>query len=164
MVSHTVSHADLTVLTAAELDFELRTSQEWLQARGYRGSNVLVAPYHQFDDAVRVAAEQYYDAARIMSATETVPATLVEWVPTTPFQLTAIEPEVLGYTTAAGREEVRALVQRTVEEGAFLDVFFHQVPPENVDAFRALMDILWEFRDRVLPYHELFPVTPREVR
>ncbi len=164
MVSHTVNHADLTTLTEAERDLELRESQEWLLARGYRGSNVLIAPYHRFDEAVRAAAGQYYDAARIMSATETVPATLEAWMPDAPLQLTAVEPEVLGYTTAAGREEVRALLQQTVDEGAFLDVFFHQVPPENVDAFRALMDILWEFRDRVLPYHELFPVAPREVR
>jgi hypothetical protein len=164
MVSHTVTHDSLSTLTAADLEFELRESQAWLQARGYRGTDILIAPYHDLTAAVEAAAAQYYVAGRGMSATETEPETMEGWMPTNPFGLTAVEADLLPYTSAAGREKLRGLLQRAVDEGAFLDVFFHQVPTDRVGAFRALLQVLWEFRDRVLPYHELFPPSPRVVR
>ncbi len=84
-------------------------------------------------------------------------------MPDDPHQLTAREADLLPYTTAAGRDELRTLLRRVVEEGAFLDIFFHRVPAENVSALRELLVVLDEFRPRVLPYHELFPVTTRTV-
>ena len=85
-------------------------------------------------------------------------------MPVTPFDLTGMEADSLPYTTAAGRERLRALLQRTVDEGVFVDIFFHKVPPENVDALRETLSVLEPFKDRVLPYHLLFPPVPREVR
>lgn len=163
MVSHTVSHDSLTTLSPAELDYELRTSQAWIDARGYRGSHIFVAPYHAFTDAERAAASAYYTAARGASANATVPDTMVAWMPVLPFHLTGIDAEDLPYTTPAGRDRLRDLLQRTRDEGRFLDVYFHQVPPENVDAFRAFLEVLEEFRERVLPYHELYPALARPV-
>ena len=49
------------------------------------------------------------------------------------------------------------------DEGAFLDLFFHHLPPGNVDAFRATLAVVDEFRERVLPYHELYPAFARSV-
>lgn len=163
MVSHTVSHDTVTTLSPAELDFELRASQEWLDARGYRGSDVIVIPYHEFDEPQRIASSTYYTAARGASAGEFAPDTLVSWLPSNPYMLTGIDADVLPYTTVAGRDRLRALLQRTVDEGAFLDVYFHHIPPANVAAFRATLAVLEEFEDRVLPYHELFPAWARGI-
>ena len=88
MVSHTVTHDSLTTLSPTELDFELRASQQWLVDRGYNGSNVFIAPYHDYTDSERAATASYYTAARGYSATATVPDTLVLWMPDNPYQLT----------------------------------------------------------------------------
>ncbi|MEM7417009.1 MAG: Ig-like domain-containing protein [Gemmatimonadota bacterium] len=163
MASHTLSHSDLTTLTEAQLDFELRESKAWLDARGYRGTNVLIAPYHQFEAREKIAASQYYVAARGAAANETTPDTLVAWRPPNPYELTGIDVDQLPYTTAEGREILRDMLQRTADEGRFLDVLFHQIPAGNVAAMRATLEIIEEFRERVLPYHELFPIFARTV-
>lgn len=163
LVSHTMSHSSLPTLNAAELDYELRASQVWLNARGYRGANVLIAPYHDFDEPTRAAAAEYYAAARGASSNIVTPDSLVAWKPSDPYELTGIDVEQLPYTTVEGRERLRTLLQRTADEGAFLDVVFHQVPPENQAALRATLEIVDDFRDRVLPYHELFPVFARSI-
>jgi peptidoglycan/xylan/chitin deacetylase (PgdA/CDA1 family)/type 1 fimbria pilin len=163
IVSHTLEHDSLPTLSPAELDYDLRTSQQWIVDRGYRGWNVFVAPYHAYGPDERAAVAQYYDASRGMSSSEFVPDSIVSWMPDDPHQLTGREADLLPYTTPSGRSELRTLLQRVVDEGGFLDIFFHQVPPENVDALRELVLVLADFRSRVLPYHELFPVLPRVV-
>jgi peptidoglycan/xylan/chitin deacetylase (PgdA/CDA1 family) len=163
VVSHSLEHDSLPSLSPSELDYDLRTSQQWIIDRGYRGWNVFVAPYHAYGPAERAAVAQYYDASRGVSSSQFVPDSLVSWMPDDPHQLTAREADLLPYTTATGRDELRTLLQRTIDEGAFLDIFFHQVPEQNVEALRALLVVIEEFRPRVLPYHELFPVLARTV-
>lgn len=163
MVSHTVSHVSLSTLSEAEMYFELRASQEWLEARGYAGSNVLIAPYHEFGPAERAAVADVYTAARGTSAEAFVPDSLVGWMPDNPYLLTGVEADALPYTEEAGRSRLRDLLQRTLDEGVFMDLYFHQVPPENADAFREALMIVAEFSDRVLPYHQLYPVFARAV-
>ena len=84
-------------------------------------------------------------------------------MPSNPYLLRGIDAESLPFTTAAGRNRLRALLQRTADEGAFLDVYFHKMLPGNVDALRATLEVLAEFEDRVLPYHELYPLWARPV-
>jgi peptidoglycan/xylan/chitin deacetylase (PgdA/CDA1 family) len=163
MVSHTVSHDSLSTLSAGELDFEMRASQSWLEARGYAGSNVFVAPYHDFGPTERAAAAQYYTAARGTSATAFVPDSLASWQPENPYELTGLEAANLPFTSVAGRDRLRDILQRTLDEGLFVDLFFHQIAPEDVDALRATLTVVAEFRDRVLPYHELYPIWARAV-
>lgn len=163
MVAHTVTHDSLPTLTAGELDFELRAGQQWLVDRGFRGSNVFVAPYHEFEDREKVAAAGYYTAARGTSAHTFSPDSLVSWMPDRPFDLTGMEAVDLPYTTVQGRDRLRALLQRTIDEGAFVDLFFHQIPAADVADFQALMDVVAEFRERVLPYDRLYPVWARTV-
>jgi uncharacterized protein YjdB len=164
LVSHTVSHDSLSTLSDLELDAELRLSQRWLVDRGFeRGSDVIIVPYHDFGGRERVAASAYYEVARGASANAVVPDSMVYWQPTNPYELTGIDAEQLPYTTVAGRDRLRAMLQRTRDEGRFLDVFFHQVPPANVDALRETLAVIDEFRDRVLPYHELYPELARTV-
>lgn len=162
MVSHSVSHDSLTTLSPAALAHELGESRAWLRSRGYRGADIFVAPYHDFDDAVRAETAGYYRAARGISTNATVPETLVPWMPDLPYHLTGLEADTF-YTWPEGRAYLRSLMQRAVDEGAFLDLFFHQIPPETVEDFRAFLADLHSFGDRVLPYHELFPPEPRTV-
>jgi uncharacterized protein YjdB len=163
MVSHTLAHDSLSTLSAAEMDYDLRETRRWLEERGYRGSNVFIAPYHDYGPSERLAVSNHYTAARGISANAFSPDSLVQWMPDNPYLLTGIEAEFVPYTTPAGRDTLRALLQRTVDEGAFLDVFFHKVPPEDAADLRLLFEIVNEFRERVLPYHELFPLWARTV-
>ena len=39
----------------------------------------------------------------------------------------------------------------------------HMIPPQNVADLRATLEVLDEFRERVLPYHELYPIWARSV-
>lgn len=160
MPSHTVSHDSLPTLTPGELDFELQASKAWLDARGYRGTNVLIAPYHEFEERERIAASTYYTAARGEAA---FTDSLTTWRPDNPYRLAGFDAELLPFTTSAGRDVLRTLLQKAVDEGSFVDVYFHHMPVANVDAFRATLAVLDDFRDRVLPYHELYPLFARTV-
>ncbi len=163
MVSHSMTHDTLTTLTTGELDWQLRASRQWIDDQGYRGSNVFLVPFHIWGARERDAIGLYYEATRGTSANMVSPDSLVPWRPSNPYDLTGIEADDLPYTTVAGRDRLRALLQRTADEGAFLDVFFHHLPPENVEALRATLAVVDEFRERVLPYHELYPRFARSV-
>jgi peptidoglycan/xylan/chitin deacetylase (PgdA/CDA1 family) len=164
LVSHTVSHDSLTTLSDPVLDWELRQSRQWLLDRGFdRGADIFVAPYHDFGPRERLATSTYYQASRGASANAVVPDSLVLWQPTNPYELTGIDVDQLPYTTPVGRAHLRTILERTLAEGRFIDVFFHQVPPANVDAMRATLAIVDEFRERVLPYHRLYPDLARVV-
>lgn len=165
MVSHSISHDSLTTLSDELLDYELRNSQQWLIDRGFeRGAKIFIAPYHDFGLRERVAVSNYYDAARGVSSNAFIPDSLVFWKPSDSYELTGIDVEQLPYTTVLGRDQLRTLLQRTLDEGRFIDVLFHQVPSPNVTALRETLMIVDEFRDRVLTYHELYPELPRIVR
>jgi hypothetical protein len=163
MVSHGMTHDTLTTLTVGELDWELRASQQWIDDQGYRGSNIFIVPYHIWGARERNAIGTYYEAARGTTASMFSPDSLVPWRPSNPYDLTGIEADSLPYTTVAGRDRLRALLQRTADEGEFLDVFFHDVPAANVNDLRAMLAVVDEFRERVLPYHELYPRFARSV-
>ena len=69
----------------------------------------------------------------------------------------------MPFTTAPGRVRLRDILQRTVDEGAFVDLFFHKMELIDVPALRETLTVVQEFRDRVLPYHELYPIWARTV-
>lgn len=162
MVSHTVTHSDLTTLSAADLDNELRESKAWLEARGYRGTSVFVVPYHAWSARERAAIEEYYVAARGYTHNQFWPDSLVEWRPTDPFALTAHEPEFAPFTTEEGRQKTLEIVARAVSEAKFLDVFFHDIKPEAAEDFEKLIAGLAQYRDWIRTYDELFepPASP----
>ncbi len=164
MVSHSMTHDSLATASTGELDFELRTSQEWIDAQGYNGSNVFIVPYHSWGVRERDAIATYHEATRGTSADAGLPETLVPWRPPNPYDLTGIDADALPYTTVQGRDRLRALLQRTVNEGAFLDVYLHHLPAGNVQAFRDMLTVINDFRERVLPYHVLYPRFARAVQ
>lgn len=163
IVSHSMTHDSLTVISDGDLDWQLRASQAWIDAQGYQGSNVFVVPYHDWGDRERTAIAGYYEATRGTSADIVSPDSLVYWKPDNPYDLTGIEGPNLPFTTAAGRDRLRAILQRTMDEGRFVDVFFHHLDAADVDAFRQTLAVIDEFRERVLPYHELYPRYARTI-
>ena len=164
LVSHSVTHPNLPTLSDGELDYELRTSKQWLLDRGYtRGSNIFIAPYHDFLDRERIATAGYYQASRGTSANIVMPDSMVFWQPSNPYELTGIDVEQLPYTTTDGRAYLQTLLQRAMDEGRFIDVLFHQVEVADQAAFRATLTIIDQFRDRVLPYHLLYPEFARAI-
>lgn len=163
MVSHTVHHSLLSDLSDAELEEELRESQQWILENGFSGGQVLVVPYHQWGPREREAVGNAYRAARGATATHFWPDSLVRWMPSDSYGLTAIEADSLPYTSPEGRQRLREYLQRAVEDVLFLEVFFHEVPPDRMPAFRETAQILAEFGDRVRPYHEWYG-DPRVVR
>jgi uncharacterized protein YjdB len=164
IVSHSMTHDSLQTLSIGALDWELRASKQWIEARGYNGSNVFVVPYHSWGTRERNAIATYFEATRGTSADAVMPENLVAWRPANPYDLTGIDADALPYTTQQGRDRLRALLQRTATEGAFLDVYLHHLPGANVQAFREMLDVIDDFRDRVLPYHALYPRFARTVQ
>ena len=163
MVSHTVNHPRLPILSDSALDEELRESQRWISDNGFSGGQVFVVPHYDWGPRERQAIAKYYRAARGTSAAYFWPDSLVRWAPTDPFELTAFEADSLPFTSPDGRHRLRDLLTRTVEEGLFLELYFHQVPPDRIPAFRETAKVLAEFGDRVLPFHELYG-EPRIIR
>ena len=161
MVSHTVSHDSLPTLDPITLDYELRVSQQWLIDAGYNGGNIFIAPYHEYEERERIAAAGYYTASRGQDVDASVPDSLAAWMPSYPYELVGVPAENLPYDTVSGRDRLRDMLQFVVDNGLFVDLFFHQVPVAQ--DFQDVMDVVNEFRDRVVPYHELYPLFARTV-
>jgi peptidoglycan/xylan/chitin deacetylase (PgdA/CDA1 family) len=163
MVSHGMTHDSLPPLSAGELDYELRASKDWIDAQGYRGSNIFVVPFHSWGTRERHAVGAHYEAARGTSANSVSPDSLVSWRPSLPYELTGIEATSLPFTTVQGRDRLRSLLETAIAEGKFIDVFIHHLPSADVQAFREMLAVIDDFRERVLPYHMLYPRFARSV-
>ena len=159
IVSHSYNHPDLRTLTDAQLEHELRATQDWIRAHGYRGANIFIVPFHSWGARERDAIKRYYNTARGHSVFEFVPDSMATYPTTNQYGLTGYEPEYAPYTTPEGRAATRALMQRAVDEGKFVDIFFHQVPAENAAAFAEMVKIMAEFKPYIKTYATLFPGT-----
>lgn len=157
MASHTVSHPHLPTLTAGALEAELTGSRSWLEAHGFRGGNVFIVPFHDFGQRELEAIRRHYDAARIINATFYVPARFESWPPADPHALTSLEAELAPFTTEAGRAALEQQISLALAEGRFVDILFHDIAAADVDAFEQTVAMLAKFKDRIRPYHELFP-------
>ena len=160
MVNHTVTHRDLTTLTEAEVHAEVRDNRAWIERNGFRGGNVFVVPFHSWGERERNVIMQYATHARGYSVNQFPPTPRYEsYPPADRYGLTGFEPEFAPYTTPEGREQTRQIVDYAVKNNKFVDIFFHQIPTENVPAFREMMRILAEYKINIRTYHEAFPTT-----
>lgn len=157
MVSHTVSHPHLPTLTAGALEAELTGSRSWIEAHGFRGSNVFIVPFHDFGQRELDAIRRNFDAARITNATFYVPARFESWPPADPHALTSLEAELAPFTTEAGRAALEQQITLALDDGKFVDILFHDIAAADVDAFEQTVAMLAKFKDRIRPYHEHFP-------
>jgi peptidoglycan/xylan/chitin deacetylase (PgdA/CDA1 family) len=154
IVSHSVTHRDLTTLSNDELHTELRESKAWLQRHGFGPTDVFIVPFHRWGERERAAIQQYYSRARGFSANQFMPPMLVKYPVTQPYDITGYEPEFAPFTTAEGREQTLALVRRAIEQGEVIDLFFHQITTEQLPAFRTLMMSLAQYKANLRTWGE----------
>lgn len=157
IVSHSVSHPHLPLLTADELERELSASKSWIESNGFRGSSVFVVPYHEFGDRELNGIRQHYSAARIANANFYVPSRFESWPPDNPYALTSIEAEFAPFTTEAGRAALEQQIASALEDGKFVDILFHDITAADFPAFQETVAMLARFRASNRSYHELFP-------
>jgi hypothetical protein len=156
VVSHSVTHADLTTLSAAQLTDELTRSKAWIQQKGLRTGNIFVVPYHTWGDRELTEIKKYYGAARGYTINQFWPARFESWPPRDPYALAGYESEFAPFTTGAGREITMDYVERAVQNGEYLDLFFHRITPEQVAAFDALMKEIATHKANVRTFSQLF--------
>ena len=146
IVSHSLSHRDLTTLSSDELHRELRDSKAWVERNGFGPTDVFIVPFHRWGEREREAITGYYERARGISANQFMPPRLVDYPVTEPYDITGFEPEFAPFTTPEGREQTLAYVRRAVEQGEAIDLFFHQITTDQLPAFRTLMESIAEYK------------------
>jgi peptidoglycan/xylan/chitin deacetylase (PgdA/CDA1 family) len=155
VVSHTMSHRDLTTLSDADLDHELRDSKAWVEKNGFGPTNVFIVPFHSWGDRERTAVAKYYKYVRGYTVNQFWPARFAKVPITTPMDLTAFEPEYAPFTTPEGRTATMDYVKRAVKEGEFVDLMFHQITPAQLPDFRTLMTEVAAYKANVRTWAEV---------
>jgi peptidoglycan/xylan/chitin deacetylase (PgdA/CDA1 family) len=155
IVSHSISHPDLTKLSADSLDKELRVSQAWVQSHGFGPTNVFIVPFHSWGSRERTAIAKYYKYARGYTIDQFYPEKFVKTPITTPLDLTAFEPEFAPFTSAAGRAATMAKVKRAVDEGDYLDLMFHKITTAQLPAFKELMSQVAAYKSSIRTWAEV---------
>jgi hypothetical protein len=156
-VSHTMTHADLTTLSAADMEWELSASRSWIRDQGLRMADVFIVPYHSWGERERAAVLRHYAAARGATVDHTWPEFVAEWRPVDPYGITTLDASAM-LRTAAGRAEIMARVRDAIAAGQLVDLMFHDIPAADVGAFHALVAELASVRDRVFTWADLYPV------
>jgi hypothetical protein len=71
--------------------------------------------------------------------------------------LTAFEPEFAPFTTADGRALTMSKIKYAVDNGLFLDVFFHHLTAKQQAGFQELMnEIVSKYKANIRTYDQLF--------
>lgn len=163
VVNHTLTHPRLPQLSAAEMEAEILQARDWIRAKGFRGADVFIVPYHEWGDREMDVIRRTHAAARGHSSNPPWLMPFQEWPADDPYMLTGFEPEVYevesetSYTSAAVREEIVRRLDGVIERGEVVDVFFHGILPDQEDAFRTLAGMLGERSEHFRTYSELFP-------
>jgi len=161
IVSHSMTHPFLTQIPLDSARFELEGSRARIDSLGF-DPRVFIAPYLDHNDAVLLeSAAAGYTYSRCCAEDVWSTDTLVSW-PIQPaarhrlagVDVTNYDGQISSYNfrTADGRSRLRNLLLQVVAEGKFLDVFFHDVLPEDVPDLRLTMEILAEFRPYLITY------------
>ena len=161
VVSHSMTHPYLTQLTPDSARFELEGSRARIASLGF-DPRVFIAPYLDHNDAVLLeSAAAGYTYTRCCAEDTWSTDTLLSWPiqPTARHRLAGVdvtnyEGQISSYNfrTADGRTRLRNLLLDVVAEGKFIDVFFHDILPEDVPDLRLTMEILAEFRPYLITY------------
>jgi peptidoglycan/xylan/chitin deacetylase (PgdA/CDA1 family) len=155
--SHSVSHPDLTRVSATRLENEVKNNKQWIIDHGLGSAPVFVVPFHSWGARERDVIKKYHSAARGYTVDQFWPEKFVAYPITDPYNITAFEPEYAPFTTADGRALTMEKIQYAVENGKFLDVFFHHVTPEQKAAFTTLMtEIVNKYKANIVTYDQIF--------
>jgi peptidoglycan/xylan/chitin deacetylase (PgdA/CDA1 family) len=154
IVSHSLSHRDLTTLSTSELHRELRDSKAWLERHGFGPTDVFIVPFHSWGTRERDAIKQYYTRVRGYTADQFWPPLYVKYPITRPLDLTGYEPEYAPFTPAAGRAETMSVIREAVENGEYVDIFFHKITNAQLSAFRDLMTQIVGYKTNLRTFGE----------
>jgi hypothetical protein len=155
IVSHTMDHADLTTLSPAAMEAEIRDSKAWVVAHNFGPASVFIVPFHSWGTRERTVIQKYHTYTRGHTIDEFWPE-LFQPVPITkPMDLTAFEPEFAPYKTADGRALTMSKVKYAVDNGYFLDLMFHKIPTDQVTNFRTLMTQVAAYKANIRTWKEV---------
>lgn len=157
-VSHGMTHADLTTLSPEEVVAEITGPVRWLRERGLRAGNVLVVPYHEWGEREKELIRAEFAAARGRTVDWYWPEFMADWRPSDPYAITTIDASALA-RTEAGRDSAMAYVEQAVSEGRLLDLMFHDIGPADEAGFRALIQRVARYGDRVRTWSEIYPLS-----
>lgn len=164
ILSHTMTHARLTSLTPDSAAAEISRSRARIDSLGF-DPRVFIVPYLDYSPAVLAAsAAAGYQYTRCCAQDVWSPDTLVAWpiAPAARHRLAGVDvtnydglPSSYNFRTAAGRTALRTLLEQVVAQGKFVDVFFHDIVPDDVADLRLTLQILAEFRPYLVTYAAL---------
>jgi peptidoglycan/xylan/chitin deacetylase (PgdA/CDA1 family) len=139
IVNHTVSHPDLTTLSAAAMEKEISDNKAWLEKHGFGPTDVFIVPFHSWGPRERTVIQKYAKRVRGHTIDEFSPEKFVKMPWTEPLDLTAFEPEFAPFTTQAGRDLTLKKIDYAVKNGMFLVLMFHKITTKQLPAFKQLM-------------------------
>lgn len=154
IVSHSLSHRDLTTLSDSELHRELRDSKAWVVNHGFGPSDVFVVPFHSWGTRERDSIKQYYSRTRGFTADQFWPPLYQKYPITQPYDLTGFEPEWAPFTSEAGRAETMAVIRDVIQNGEYVDIFFHKITQAQLPAFRELMTQIAQYKANLRTWAE----------
>lgn len=115
IASHTLTHPDLTTLSAAQLTSELQDSQAWLMSNlGLPAVPNFVVPYGRYDSTVQGAIRQSYASSRTVNAGRNFRDTLV-------YELRGNDVH-----RAVTVSTVRGWIDQAIAEKSWLILVFHE--------------------------------------
>lgn len=140
MASHSFTHPNMALLTAAEIDKELITARDVLIAQGLsRAANFVAYPYGSNNELVQ---------ARMEANNMTLGRAVIDHYLTCPpnFKYTVEARNVASTTTLA---EVKSAIDNAIAGGLIISLLFHNIVEKPVGAtdwsiadFRDLMDYI----------------------
>lgn len=115
IASETYSHADLTTLSPAALDFQLRQGRDYLNNAGFSVTD-LATPYGRTDNQVQWHAKKFYTTIRGTEPGINTKANL------DPFNL-----KILYITEDTPLQSLRSALQDTLAAHGWLILAYHQI-------------------------------------
>ncbi len=114
--SHTVTHPDLTTLTATQLAAELRDSQAYITSHGWGSASDFASPYGAYNASVLTAIGQYYTTHR---------STDVGYNSKDSFDTHNLKVQDVSVTTTSA--QVDGWLDKAKTERTWLILVFHQI-------------------------------------
>lgn len=155
IVPHTVDHTDLTRISDAEVDRQLRESKQWVRDRGYRGSAVFIVPFHRWNEDEQAAVGRFFDGARGWGIEHPRHGGMRDWPASDPIMLTAI-PAGDHFRTADGRRKMEDWWAEAISKGKFLGTYFHSIQASDVAALELVIERMARYKVHIRTYGELF--------
>lgn len=164
VVSHSMTHPDLTALTPDSARREIRESRHTIDSLGFH-PDVFVVPYLLHDARLidEVAAAGYAFARCCAHDPAWSSDTLLDWPirREARHRLVGVDatdygaPSTYNFRTAEGRDRLRALLDDAMARGKYVDLFFHEITPADTADLRATLALLVPHRARMVRYDQL---------